>query len=63
LRYKDYNLAIKPATLTREFVVNDDAAMPKTGLYEFDSVKTFAEAMRQRGVLHWWRKGMGFGNE
>jgi hypothetical protein len=31
-----------------------------TGLFETDSVKDFASAMEQRGVLEWWRKAMGF---
>ena len=29
-------------------------------LRECDSVKSFADGMRKRGVYAWWRRGMGF---
>ncbi|KAF2116865.1 hypothetical protein BDV96DRAFT_645270 [Lophiotrema nucula] len=65
LRYKDYQLATKPAELQLE---SDDAEVksrevPVGKLEELDSVKDFGARMEKLGVLQWWRKGMGYVNE
>ena len=62
LRYKDYHLASRPAKVERERAVDADD-MPSTGFFETESVKDFGGQMRQRGVLAWWRKGMGYASD
>lgn len=32
----------------------------ETGLAEVETVKEFGSVMEQRGVWHWWRRGMGY---
>ena len=32
----------------------------KSGLHELDTVKDFGEAMTDRRIYAWWRKGMGY---
>lgn len=62
LRYKDYQLASRPAEVTRD----SDAAAPifsASGLYETDSVKDFGRQMQDRGVHNWWRKAMGYAGQ
>lgn len=61
LRYKDYQLATKPGPQSgegREEGDHDRAIRP--GLTEVDSVKEFGLIMEKRGLLGWWRKGMGY---
>jgi len=62
LRYKDYQLVTRPAPVQRE---NQLAILaPRKGdLSEIDTVKDFGQAMRDRDVYAWWRKGMGFNTE
>lgn len=59
LRYKDYVLVVKPAPLVRE---NDHkpSKSERGMLYELETVKSFAEVMKSRGLFAWWRKGMGY---
>ncbi|KAF2220580.1 hypothetical protein BDZ85DRAFT_266823 [Elsinoe ampelina] len=62
LRYKDYQLAIKPA----EVVHNNEARPPErnlSSLREVDTVKEFSVEMKRRGLFSWWRKGMGYEND
>ncbi|KAK4122279.1 hypothetical protein N657DRAFT_575978 [Parathielavia appendiculata] len=56
LRYKDFQLALKPAPL------GSNVAQPneRTGLFEVESIKEFAVAMERRGILEWWKRGMEF---
>ncbi|KXT14471.1 hypothetical protein AC579_4797 [Pseudocercospora musae] len=63
LRYKDFQLVARPAEIVRELSSKE---VPSSAgvLDEIDSVKDMAIRMEDLGVLHWWRKGMGFsGNE
>jgi hypothetical protein len=59
LRYKDCQLAARPAP-----VMDEDSDCKKgekeVGLREVESVREFGCAMKDRGVLEWWRKGMGY---
>ncbi|KAI6828026.1 hypothetical protein KC332_g6811 [Hortaea werneckii] len=62
LRYKDYQLAARPAEVERE---GDRAKIQEEGLngeglHETESVKDFAQQMHDRGVFEWWRKAMGY---
>ncbi|TKA29592.1 hypothetical protein B0A50_03605 [Salinomyces thailandicus] len=55
LRYKNYQLASRPAEVVRE--TNDNNGLEDlTGLHETESVKDFAQQMQDRGVFAWWRK-------
>ncbi|KAG8628500.1 hypothetical protein KVT40_004373 [Elsinoe batatas] len=59
LRYKDYQLAIKPAKI----VQNSEVQAPQLdlgSLHEVDTVKDFSDEMKCRGLFSWWRKGMGY---
>lgn len=65
LRYKDYQLAIRPAPLVVETQTGDESTAPDTrtvpiGLNEVETVKDFGAVMRERNVWCWWRKGMGY---
>lgn len=59
LRYKDCQLAARPAP-----VMDEDSdckeGEEEVGLREVESVREFGCAMKDRGVLEWWRKGMGY---
>jgi hypothetical protein len=57
LRYKDYQLAIRPAAVETS---QDHPLEYGTGLEEIASVKDFGLWMQKRGLLQWWRKGMGY---
>ncbi|KAI6829585.1 hypothetical protein KC340_g7242 [Hortaea werneckii] len=62
LRYKDYQLAARPAEVERE---GDRAKIQEEGLngeglHETESVKDFAQQMHDRRVFGWWRKAMGY---
>jgi hypothetical protein len=56
LRYKDFQLAFKPAPIEAKVVQPEG----RTGLFEVESVKEFAEAMEKRGISEWWKRGMEF---
>lgn len=61
LRYKDYQLVARPAQLVEE--CNDrerEKISVEAGLREVESMKEFGLIMKRRGVLEWWRKGMGY---
>ncbi|KAF2655759.1 hypothetical protein K491DRAFT_598143 [Lophiostoma macrostomum CBS 122681] len=69
LRYKDFQLAIKPALDPERVAVLKKENEEKTGLpfgtnlgklEEVDSVKEFGARMQEMGVWTWWRKGMGY---
>ncbi|KAF4555118.1 Hypothetical protein D9617_3g021890 [Elsinoe fawcettii] len=62
LRYKDYQLAVKPGPVEIGVVQASNPALYGT-LHEFETVKSFSEEMRVRGLLDWWRKGMGYDHE
>lgn len=52
---KDYQLAIRPAPLENEI-----AETPYGKVIEVTNVKDFSFQMESRGLLGWWRKGMGY---
>ncbi|KAF2745971.1 hypothetical protein M011DRAFT_478733 [Sporormia fimetaria CBS 119925] len=59
LRYKDYQLAVKPAALvTLEEKEREDPLYGR--LEELDSVKEYGAKMGELGLWGWWRKGMGY---
>ncbi|KAF1822938.1 uncharacterized protein K489DRAFT_309328, partial [Dissoconium aciculare CBS 342.82] len=55
LRYKDYQLAVRPAP-----ALQDRTASINIGLEEIESVKDYSRWMEERGLLQWWRQGMGY---
>lgn len=77
LRYKDYQLAIKPT----EKKVADSQKPSSAGsrvrkkedlkavddrygkLDEIESVKEYGNVMEEMGLWNWWRKGMGYVHE
>ncbi|KAK4621586.1 hypothetical protein CLAFUW4_06891 [Fulvia fulva] len=59
LRYKDFQLVARPAAIERD-AMHPSGSDHRTGLYETDSVKDFAVQMDNRGILAWWKKGMGY---
>ena len=59
MRYKDYQLVSRTASVRRENTP-DAEQMERTGLFESDTVKDFGSQMQQRGVYAWWRDAMGF---
>ncbi|KAK5119888.1 hypothetical protein LTR85_007214 [Meristemomyces frigidus] len=64
LRYKDYQLASRPAEVKRESYVTGEAhTYDRTGLHETDSVKDFGQQMQERSVYAWWRKSMGYAGQ
>ncbi|SPO05405.1 uncharacterized protein DNG_08092 [Cephalotrichum gorgonifer] len=72
LRYKDFQLVSRPASMEGER--DGGAGTAKTrgrrggkengrrdaGLEEVESVKEFGSLMEKKGVLGWWRRGMGY---
>ena len=66
LRYKDYQLAVRPSPLVAETQLRDSSVPAISersipiGLHEVETVKDFGAVMRQRDVWSWWRKGMGY---
>lgn len=61
LRYKDYQLVRRPAMLDISEAQREPSKdAPRGELLEEDSVHAFATEMDKRGVLHWWRKAMGY---
>lgn len=64
LRYKDFQLATKPAEKPASRITGKDNGRPEYGkLEEVDSVKEFGSRMEQKGVWEWWRRGMGYVHE
>lgn len=62
LRYKDFQLAARPSEVQVESEhLGQDRAVK--GLQEVESVKDFASHMHARGVLEWWRTGMGYAGD
>ncbi|KAK3698112.1 hypothetical protein LTR37_017070 [Vermiconidia calcicola] len=61
LRYKDYQLASKPAATSLEHSIPSEAR--DVGFFETESVKDFGHQMQQRGVFAWWRKAMGYASD
>lgn len=59
LRYKDYQLASRPAVLIPGTPRSLKGQYTR-GLDETDTVKDFAAQMRDRGVHGWWRVAMGY---
>ncbi|KAG9257799.1 uncharacterized protein F5Z01DRAFT_633708 [Emericellopsis atlantica] len=55
LRYKDFNLAIKPAEMARE-----GDAVPGMGFWETETTEGFRAEMKRRGLEEWWKNGMGY---
>ncbi|KAK5164611.1 uncharacterized protein LTR77_009817 [Saxophila tyrrhenica] len=62
LRYKDYQLAARPAVVEREGGVGDVDAVG-SGVEETESVKEFGARMQRRGVFGWWRRAMGYAGD
>ncbi|RMY24696.1 hypothetical protein D0867_01212 [Hortaea werneckii] len=62
LRYKDYQLAARPAEVERESDRGkvQGGGLVGEGLHETEPVKDFAQQMHDRGVFGWWRKAMGY---
>ncbi|KZT70915.1 hypothetical protein DAEQUDRAFT_666803 [Daedalea quercina L-15889] len=63
LRYKDYQLAVRPAPVAPEVRSHEEHARERAipvGLHEVETVKDFGAVMRERGVWSWWRRGMGY---
>ncbi|KAF2436804.1 hypothetical protein EJ08DRAFT_577382 [Tothia fuscella] len=56
LRYKDYQLAARPALVQSKIVPDYDYGK----IFEVATVKEFSARMSERGVLEWWRSGMGY---
>lgn len=64
LRYKDYQLAIKPAE--KKTTGSVELHVPKGDygkLEELQSVKDYGSRMERLGLWTWWRKGMGYVSE
>ena len=69
LRYKDYQLAVRPAALVVEECQEGEkeakgepreGVSVEVGLREVESMKEFGMIMKRRGVWEWWRRGMGY---
>ena len=61
LRYKDFQLVTRPSALEPEGEPEENIKEElDIGLAEVESVKEFGNFMEKRGVLNWWRKGMGY---
>jgi hypothetical protein len=63
LRYKDFQLATKPAEKRIEGKSAAEGPVVYGKLEEADSVKEFGAHMETFGVWSWWRKGMGYTSE
>ncbi|PSN63606.1 hypothetical protein BS50DRAFT_647228 [Corynespora cassiicola Philippines] len=61
LRYKDFQLATKPAE--SEAAGSDVQAASYGKLEEVESVREFGARMQGLGVWGWWRRGMGYARE
>lgn len=77
LRYKDYQLAVKPAEKqlsdSQKSSIVESGARKKEDtkavddgygkLVEIESVKEYGTVMEGMGLWNWWRKGMGYARE
>jgi hypothetical protein len=63
LRYKDFQLVVKPAEKQGEGARIKDEDVDHGKLEEMESVKDFGARMQEMGVWGWWRKGMGYVSE
>ncbi|KAK8208235.1 hypothetical protein IWZ01DRAFT_542802 [Phyllosticta capitalensis] len=65
LRYKDFHLVTRPGPLQQEQEDKPKAAYRDVpvGLFEVETVKGFSDVMSKRGVLQWWKRGMGYVKE
>ncbi|KAF2725119.1 hypothetical protein K431DRAFT_343119 [Polychaeton citri CBS 116435] len=63
LRYKDYQLASRPALAVTETGAGVGCASDRGGLHETETVKDFGNEMQQRGVYEWWRNAMGYSGQ
>lgn len=62
LRYKDYQLVARPASLQAE-TPRLMIGQYIRSLHETDTVKDFGAQMHARGVFSWWRRAMGYAPE
>lgn len=64
LKYKDFQLVSRPASVEAEGeppgAKGKGNRRREGGLEEVESVKEFGSLMEQRGILGWWRRGMGY---
>ncbi|KAF2036083.1 hypothetical protein EK21DRAFT_96073 [Setomelanomma holmii] len=60
LRYKDFQLAKKPAAKERDDVGPQEQDLSYGKAEEVESVKDFGAKMAELGVQVWWRRGMGY---
>ncbi|MCJ1436981.1 hypothetical protein MMC27_006364 [Xylographa pallens] len=60
LRYKDYQLAARPAGI--EGRESGKVESGRAGLHEVAAVKEFGLKMDEKGMLGWWRRAMGYTN-
>jgi hypothetical protein len=63
LRYKDFQLVKKPATIELEHGKSQEQSIPYGKLEEVESVKDYGAMMEDLGVRNWWRRGMGYTGE
>lgn len=59
LRYKDYQLVQRP---TRFEIASENLKL-QTGFHEVASVAEFGDNMKERGLLKWWRVGLGYAEQ
>lgn len=59
LRYKDYQLVCKPSicNCAHEVALRGQG---RGSTLELSETNEFAEVMKQRELLEWWKQGMGF---
>ncbi|KAF2094382.1 hypothetical protein NA57DRAFT_46406 [Rhizodiscina lignyota] len=60
LRYKDFQLAARPATKWRDTCTATTISHRSIGLCEVPTVKEFASEMELQSILLWWRQAMGY---
>jgi hypothetical protein len=59
LRYKDYQLVSRPKCM--KLAASDPSEMTMMPRYmEVNTIKEFGSIMQERGLLDWWRTGMGY---
>jgi hypothetical protein len=63
LRYKDFQLAKKPAAKEVDDASFQEQRISYGKLEEVDSVKEYGAKMETLGVRIWWRRGMGYVGE
>ena len=60
LRYKDYHLVKRPTPFERAIPLPKEI---QSGFDEVESVSAFAEQMKGRDLLQWWRAAMGYNDK